>query len=69
MALLPNHVVPVLNALNFPKSLPTKRFTEDVTRPELWDFDLNLTSHELILYFSETMLAKSLDINQITLQK
>ena len=42
MALLPNHVVPVLNALNFPKSLPTKRFTEDVTRPELWDFDLNL---------------------------
>ena len=42
-------------------------FTEDITRPELLAFDLNLTSEVLTLYFSETVNTTSLDVSQITL--
>ena len=68
MALDPNYVIPVLNTEIVAEGLVTEEFYPDVTPPELWDFDLNLTSHELILYFSETMLARTLDINEITIQ-
>ena len=68
MALDPNYVVPVINDGDIGDSQVTWEFVPDTTRPELWDFDLDLTKHELTLYFSETVLAKSFDINQIELQ-
>ena len=68
MALIPNYVIPIPDTTILAKGIVTKDFYPDLTRPELWDFDLNLTSHLLTLYFSETMLARSLDINQIVIQ-
>ena len=68
MALIPNRVRPVINSPNLSDGLPTLELIPDSVEPELWDFDLNLTSHELILYFSETVEAKTLNINEIILQ-
>ena len=68
MALIPNYVIPIPDTTVLAKGMVTKEFYPDVTHPELWDFVLNLTSHRLTLYFSETMLARSLDINQIVIQ-
>ena len=68
MALRPNRVRSVLNTPRLEEGLVTLDFFPDITPPELWDFDLNLTSHELTLYFSETVRARTLNINAITLQ-
>ena len=68
MALMPNRVRPVMNTRDLSEGLPTLELVPDSVEPELWDFDLNLTSHQLILYFSETVEARTLNINEITLQ-
>ena len=68
MALRPNRVRSVLNTPRLEEGLVPLDFFPDITPPELWDFDLNLTSHELTLYFSETVRARTLNINAITLQ-
>lgn len=68
MALVPNRVKPIMNTTILSEGLPTLELIPDSEEPELWEFDLNLTSHELILYFSETVEARTLNINEITLQ-
>ena len=68
MALIPNRVVEMLNTTVLSEGVVTEVFYPDLTDPELWSFDLNLTSHQLVLYFSETVLARTLNISQITLQ-
>ena len=68
MSLVPNQVVQRPNTTVQSEGIVTKAFYPDVTNPELWSFDLNLTSHQLVLYFSETVLARTLNISQITLQ-
>ena len=68
MALIPNRVRPVINSQKLIDGLPILELIPDLIAPELWDFDLNLTSHELILYFSETVRARTLNINEISLQ-
>ena len=68
MALIPNRVRPVVNTEMVDQGLPTLELIPDSVEPELWDFDLNLTSHELILYFSETVRARTLNINEISFQ-
>ena len=49
-------------------ALNTDNFTEDITRPNLVNFTLNLTSEVLILTFDETVNASSLNIVQYILQ-
>ena len=68
MALIPNRVKPVVDSPNVVDGQAVFELTPDFVDPELWDFDLNLSSHELILYFSETVEAHSLKISEITLQ-
>ena len=68
MALIPNRVRPVVDSPRVADGQPVFELTPDSVDPELWDFDLNLTTHELILYFSETVEARSLKISEITLQ-
>ena len=68
MALIPNRVRPIINSPRLIDGQPILELIPDAIEPELWEFDLNLTSHELILYFSETVEARSLNINEITLQ-
>ena len=68
MALIPNRVVPVVDSPDVVDGRAVLELTPDLIEPELWYFDLNLTSHELILYFSETVEARTLNINEITLQ-
>ena len=68
MALIPNQVVEMPNTTVLSEGVVTEVFYPDLTDPVLWSFDLNLTSHQLILYFSETVLARTLNISQITLQ-
>ena len=68
MALIPNRVYPIINSPKLIDGLAILELFPDLVEPELWDFDLNLTSHRLILYFSETVEARSLNINEITLQ-
>ena len=68
MALIPNRVRPVINSPRLIDGQAILELIPDSVEPELWEFDLNLTSHELILYFSETVEARSLNINEITLQ-
>ena len=68
MALLPNYVMPIPNTTVLEEGIVTTVFVPDMVAPELWSFDLNLTSDQLTLYFSETVLARSLNISEITLQ-
>ena len=68
MALIPNYVMPISNTTVLDEGIVTTVFIEDMIQPQLWSFDLNLTSDELTLYFSETVLARSLNISEITLQ-
>ena len=68
MALDPNPVVEIENTTDLHEGLVTQEFYPDLTPPVLWEFDLNLTSHQLILYFSETVLSRTLMINEIMLQ-
>ena len=68
MALVPNYVMAIPNTTVLENGIVTTVFVPDMVRPELWSFDLNLTSNQLILYFSETVLARSLNISEITLQ-
>ena len=44
------------------------QFTPDTTDPELENFDLNLNSGVLTLYFSETVNVQSLDVRHIAIQ-
>ncbi|KAL5488649.1 hypothetical protein EMCRGX_G017625 [Ephydatia muelleri] len=71
MAFLPNKVIPCPDVIS-PAYLTdiyfTKTFIPDTVHPVLWSFDLNMTSQQLTLYFSETVRASSLSISQITLQ-
>ena len=46
------------------KGVRADNFTDDVTAPFLLTFSLNLTSEELILTFSETVSATSIDMSQ-----
>ena len=66
MALNPNSVVERLDGTLLESFAGV--FVGDFTPPELWYFDLNLTSHQLTLYFSETVLAESFLVYEITLQ-
>ena len=68
MALIPNYVMAIPNTTVLEEGIVTTVFVPDMVRPRLWSFDLNLTSDQLILYFSETVLARSLNISEITLQ-
>ncbi len=68
MAMVPNYVEPRPNTPILEEGLVTSLYTADSVRPELLNFDLNLTSDALTLYFSETVLARSLNITQISLQ-
>ena len=68
MALDANRVVEIENTTDLCEGLFTDEFYPDLTPPELWAFDVNLTSHQLILYFSETVLSYTLMIDEIMLQ-
>ena len=68
MALLPNYVMAITNTTMLEEGIVTTIFIPDMVRPQLWSFDLNLTSDQLVLYFSETVLARSLNISEIILQ-
>ena len=68
MALVPNYVMAITNTTILEEGIVTTIFVPDMVRPQLWSFDLNLTSDQLILYFSETVLARSLNISEIILQ-
>ena len=68
MALIPNYVMAIPNTTVLEEGIVTTIFIPDMVRPQLWSFDLNLTSDQLVLYFSETVLARSLNISEITLQ-
>lgn len=68
MALIPNYVMPIPNTTVLEEGIVTTIFIPDMVPPQLWGFDLNLTSDQLTLYFSETVLARSLNISEITLQ-
>ena len=48
-------------------ALPASNYTQDITRPVLERFGLNLTDDTLTLYFSETVETSTLDVSQITL--
>ena len=50
-------------------ALPVSIFLEDMVKPELLEFELDLTLDYLTLYFSETVNVSSLDASQITLQQ
>ena len=51
MAFRPNRVRSVVNTPPLEEELVTLDFFPERTPPGLWDFDLNLTSHELTSYF------------------
>ncbi|XP_062519236.1 uncharacterized protein LOC134194325 [Corticium candelabrum] len=59
-----NSVVSISNG----SALRVASFAADLIRPTLNDFDLNMTSEQLSLHFSESVAAVSLDPTQITLQ-
>ena len=48
-------------------ALPVDMFIEDLTPPELVDFDIDLTAEQLLLVFNETVDRDSLNVTQITL--
>ena len=56
-------------AVNSSDPQPASEFFEDVTRPELMYFDLDLTSELLTLFFSETVDPYLLDLAGIVLQQ
>ena len=68
MALLPNNVMSIPNTTVLEEGIVTTIYFPDRVPPQLWSFDLNLTSSQLTLYFSETVLARTLNISEITLQ-
>ena len=59
-----NFIVPV----NITEPLQVNFFTEDLSPPRLLNFDLNMDTLDLTLYFSETVSVNSLNVTQITLQ-
>lgn len=56
----------LLNVSNLPLSVAV--YENDVTRPELTAFDLDVDNGVLTLYFTESVNASTLDIQEITLQ-
>ena len=68
MAFESNFVVPITSSINFGDGLVTELFVPDLKRPELTHFDLDMNRHLLYLFFTETVLASSLDFNQMTIQ-
>ena len=59
-----NNIVPIF----FEEALQVVTFSEDLAPPQLLDFDLNMDTRELTLYFSETVNVESLNVTQIMLQ-
>ena len=63
-----NYVMPITSSIYFGDGIVAEVFTPDYKRPELTHFDLDMNGHTLYLYFSETMYASSLLLNQLTIQ-
>ena len=61
-----NQVVPIFNGTEIFNRVGV--FTPDITRPELLNYTLNLTSEILSLSFSETVDVTTLNLSQIVLQ-
>ena len=59
-----SNVAPILDD----DALQVREFREDITRPDLVRFSVDLTSEVLVLVFSEAVNVSSLDLTQITLQ-
>ncbi len=57
-----------LSAVTSDDALQVSEYTQDSTQPELLGFDLDLSLEEILLIFSETVRATSLDPTQVTLQ-
>ena len=55
-----------LNTSNLPQQVAV--YEDDITRPELSSFDLDVDNGLLTLYFTETVNVSTLDIQEITLQ-
>ena len=68
LALIPNYVEALPNTTVLEEGIVTSIFIPDFIPPELVAFDLNLSSDVLTLYFTETILARSLNISEISLQ-
>ena len=68
LATMPNLVSPIADTNDLTEGLVASVFFPDTVRPELTGFDLNLTSEQLTLYFSETVLGRSLEVGELTLQ-
>ena len=68
MAFDANYVMPITSSIYFGDGIVAEVFTPDYKRPELTHFDLDMNEHILYLFFSETMYASSLLINQLTIQ-
>ena len=58
---------PVLPRYNG-NAITVATFVNDLTRPSLQEFDLNITSEELILSFSETVDASTVNVSDFVLQ-
>jgi len=67
LATVPNALVPIVDTDQAAEAKSAHVYTPDKTSPVLQRFDLNMSSHILTLSFSETVLASSLDVTQITL--
>jgi len=59
-----NYIVPIPDFM----ALRVTQFTPDETRPEVIRFDLNLSTEKLILTFSETVNATSVEVTGIFVQ-
>ena len=57
-----------LNEIPFSSALPVSNYTADTTNPQLSSFSLNLSSLQLALTFTETVLVTSFVPTEITLQ-
>ena len=56
-----------IDSINRNSSFAATNFVADITSPSLIQFDLNMTSEILTLYFDETVNASSFDPTQITI--
>jgi hypothetical protein len=68
LALRPNPVMPIADTDTLFDSIVADELYPDFVQPELESFDLNLTSNQLMLYFSETIRTRTFMIDQITIQ-
>ena len=68
MAFDANYVMPITSSIYFGDGIVAEVFTPDYKRPELTHFDLDMNGNILYLFFSETIYANSLLLNQLTIQ-